>query len=115
MPGPGIPPAINKMAIDIDAALYGLRVKLASLVTAIISTVQGSSHDVDALFSRWVGEACIACRCLSISLDDDVIRLAVEGCDGPIEWDDIDVAGQYRIAQGLYTRYFSDAIYRSLS
>ncbi len=116
-PIPGTPGnGLNGMLVDVDTALFGLRMKLAALVATLLADVPGRAHDVDADFARWTDEGCRACRCLGIVIDDGgAIMLSVAGEEAPLDWEDLDVAAQYRVAQGLHARRYAGDLYRSLS
>lgn len=111
-----MPHSVNDMMLDVDTALFSLRMKLAAFVSALLSDLPGSIHDLDADFARLTDDGCRSCRCLSIRIDaGGAIMLSVAGEEAPLDWEDLDVAAQYRVAQGLHARRFSDALYRTLS
>lgn len=107
---------LDGMLVDVDTALFGLRMKLAALVATLLADVPGRTHDVDADFARWSDDGCRPCRCLGIAMDDGgAIMLSVAGEEAPLDWEDLDVAAQYRVAQGLHARRYAGGLYRSLS
>ena len=104
------------MMIEVDTALFALRMKLAALVSAHLAEVPGGRHPAVVDFAWWGDGACRASRCRELYVDGDgAIRLAVEGEAAPVEWDDLDVASQYRLAQGLHAARLADDLYRSFS
>jgi hypothetical protein len=114
MPSPG---SLNDMIIDIDTNMYGLQVKVARFVTALLSDEPEHAADINLSISRGIDDEFHVFRCVKIYIDpeDEIIRIATAGGAGPLAWESFDVAAQYMVAQHLYGRRISNNLYRTLS
>jgi hypothetical protein len=107
----------DDLLVDADLNLFSLHVKVTRLVMAILSDYAGCSAELVLSISHPADEELRIIRCSRVYIDpeDDLIKIVETGGEDPVGWDDIDIAAQYRIAQHLYTRHLSTALYRSLS
>jgi hypothetical protein len=114
-----MPPAgiLNDMLIDIDTAMYGLQVKVARFVTALLSESPEQAAGISLSISRGIDDEFRVFRCVKIYIDreDEAIRISTPDCAGPLAWESIDVSAQYLVAQHLYGKRYASALYRSLS
>ena len=108
---------LSEMLKDMDVSLFNLQLKMAGLVTALLSGSDSEASEIDLPIPVMMNGEMHVIRCARIYIDpaDETIKIKAADREEPLAWDDIDISAQYQFAQQLYTRHLSDSLYRALS
>lgn len=107
----------DEMMIQIHNYLFDLQLCLAGFVCEILDELSTDSYDLDIEFPLLDNENYSILKCSKITLDKDSEKLLVtinDDSDKVIDWIDLDVTVQERIAGEIHNGYLSEIIYRQL-
>jgi hypothetical protein len=106
----------NELMITIGNYVFDLQFIITGVVCDILDEMKRESLEINVEFPYRIGNNLEILTSEKIAYDNEDERLFIMTVDGMlIQWTDLDVSVQEKVAQEVHMEYVSDMIYRGLS